>query len=77
MRTVRVSWKIIGLAGLAGVAATGVIVARKRRVHRDYDSDELRQRLHERLVDASNRGQRPTEPGDPQHDPDQDAPRSA
>jgi len=28
MRPVRASWKIIGLAGLAGVAATGVIVVR-------------------------------------------------
>jgi hypothetical protein len=62
MRPVRASWKIIGLAGLAGVAATGVIVARKRRVHRHYDSDELRQRLHERLAEASNSGQSPLEP---------------
>ncbi len=60
--TVRASWKIIGLAGLAGVAATGVIVARKRRVHRDYDSDELRQRLHERLTEASNGGESSVEP---------------
>jgi hypothetical protein len=57
MRPMRASWKIIGLAGLAGVAATGVIVARKRRAHRHYDSDELRQRLHERLAEASNGGQ--------------------
>ncbi len=56
MGPVRVSWKIIGLAGLAGVAATGAIVARKRRVQRHYDSDELRQRLHERLAEASSRG---------------------
>jgi len=52
---VRVPWKIIGLAGLAGVAATGVVVARKRRVQRPYDSDELRQRLHERLAEAADR----------------------
>ena len=56
MGPVRVSWKIIGLAGLAGVAATGAIVARKRRVQRHYDSDELRRRLHERLTEASSRG---------------------
>jgi hypothetical protein len=62
MRTVRASWKMIGFAGLAGVAATGVIVARKRRVHRQYDSDELRQRLHERLAEASNSGQSWPEP---------------
>jgi hypothetical protein len=60
MRPVRVSWKIIGLAGLAGVAATGVIVARKRRDHRDYDPGELRQRLHERLAEASHRDDEPT-----------------
>ena len=53
----RLPWKIIGLAGLAGVAATGVVVARKRRVHRDYDGEELRQRLHERLAEAADRGQ--------------------
>ncbi len=42
-------WKLLGLAGIAGVAATGVVVARKRRDHVDYDPDELRDRLHERL----------------------------
>ncbi len=42
-------WKLVGLAGLAGVTATGVAVARRRREHRDYDADELRARLHERL----------------------------
>jgi hypothetical protein len=49
---VRVPWKLIGAAGLAGVAATGVVVARRRRAHRDYDPDELRARLHERLAEA-------------------------
>jgi hypothetical protein len=49
----RPSWKIIGLAGLAGVAATGVLVARKRRAQREYDPDELRERLHRRLAEAS------------------------
>lgn len=54
MRPMRLSWKIIGLAGLAGVAASGVIVARKHRTHRHYDPDELRERLHHRLAEASN-----------------------
>jgi len=45
----RIPWKLIGLAGLAGVAATGVVVARRRRAHRNYDADELRERLHRRL----------------------------
>jgi hypothetical protein len=49
----RPPWKIIGLAGLAGVAASGVLVARNRRAPRDYDPDELRERLHRRLADAS------------------------
>jgi hypothetical protein len=48
----RVPWKLVGLAGFAGVAATGVVVARKRRAHRDYDPDELRDRLHRRLAEV-------------------------
>ena len=47
----RVPWKLIGVAGLAGVAATGVVLARKRRAQRDYDPDELRERLHRRLAE--------------------------
>jgi hypothetical protein len=49
---VNVPWKLLGVAGLAGVAATGVVVARKRRAHRDYDHEELRERLHRRLAEA-------------------------
>jgi hypothetical protein len=49
---VRVPWKLIGVAGLAGVAATGVVVARRRRAQHDYDPAELRARLHERLAEA-------------------------
>lgn len=45
-------WKLLGLAGLAGVAATGVVVARRRREHVEYDPDELRARLHARLDEA-------------------------
>jgi hypothetical protein len=47
-----VPWKLVGLAGIAGVAATGVVVARKRRAQRDYDPDVLRARLRDRLADA-------------------------
>jgi hypothetical protein len=50
---VRVPWKLIGVAGLAGVAATGVVVARKRRAQHDYDPDELRDRLHRRLAEIA------------------------
>lgn len=54
----RPPWKIIGLAGAAGVAATGVLVARRRRGHTDLEPDELRERLHERLAEA---GAKPTD----------------
>ena len=50
----RPSWKVIGLAGVAGVAATGVIVVRRRREQTEYDPDELRDRLHDRLRQAGN-----------------------
>ena len=53
----RPSWKLIGLAGLAGVAATGVVVARKRRAQRDYDPHELRERLHRRLAETADDGE--------------------
>jgi hypothetical protein len=56
----RIPWKLVGLAGLAGVAATGVVVARKRREQRDYEPDELRARLHERLADSTAQGDGPT-----------------
>jgi hypothetical protein len=52
----RPRWKLIGLAGIASVAATGVVIARKRRARRDYDPDELRERLHRRLAEASTSG---------------------
>ena len=45
-------WKLIGVAGLAGVAASGVVVARRRRARGDLDPDELRVRLHRRLAEA-------------------------
>ena len=48
----RIPWKLVGLAGLAGVAATGAVVARNRRLQREYDPDELRDRLHRRLAEA-------------------------
>ena len=42
-------WKLVGLAALAGVAATGVVVVRAERKRRSYTPEEIRQRLHERL----------------------------
>ena len=43
----------MGLAGLAGVAATGVVVARAERRRRAYTPDEVRQRLHQRVAEAA------------------------
>ena len=45
-------WKILGLAGVAGVAATGVIIARDQRQRAQLTPDEVRARLHERLAEA-------------------------
>lgn len=45
-------WKWLGLAGVAGVAATGVVVARDQRRRAQVTPDEVRARLHERLASA-------------------------
>lgn len=55
----RPPWKVIGVAGLAGVAATGVVIARRRREPADVAPDELRARLHGRLAEVP----RPEEAG--------------
>jgi hypothetical protein len=52
----RVPWKLVGLAGVAGVAATGVVLVRKHRAQREYDPDDLRERLHSRLSEVSRHG---------------------
>jgi len=59
----RVPWKLVGLAGVAGVAATGAVVAKRRRDARpDVEPDELRARLHERLATVESLPeQRPSE----------------
>ena len=43
----------MGLAGLAGVAATGVVVARAERKRRAYTPAEVRARLHQRVAEAA------------------------
>lgn len=48
----RPRWKLLGLAGVAGVTATGVVVARKRRAHVELAPDELRERLRARLAEV-------------------------
>ena len=57
------TWKLLGVAGLAGVTATGVVVARRRRAQTQYDPDELRARLRERLAEV------PRPQGPPQERP--------
>jgi hypothetical protein len=45
-------WKLIGLAGVAGVVAGGVLVARDQRKRNSYTPDDIRARLHQRLAEA-------------------------
>jgi hypothetical protein len=54
-------WKILGVAGLAGVAATGAAVARAERKRRAYTPDEIRTRLHDRVAEADQTTEQPTE----------------
>jgi hypothetical protein len=49
-------WKVLGLAGFVGLAATGVVIARAERRRRAYTSEEIRARLHARLAQASGTG---------------------
>ncbi|MGA8330574.1 MAG: hypothetical protein WB777_14910 [Mycobacterium sp.] len=49
MRTV---WKLLGLAGVVGVAAGGALVVRDQRRRRAYTPNEIRDRLHQRLAEA-------------------------
>ncbi len=46
-------WKALGLAGLAGVAATGAIIARDQRKRTHLEPADIRARLHDRLADAT------------------------
>jgi len=45
-------WKALGVAGFAGVAATGVLIARAERRHPAYSRQEIRERLHARFAEA-------------------------
>lgn len=42
-------WKWVGLAGVAGVVAGGVLVARDQRRRKAYSPEDIRARLHQRL----------------------------
>ncbi len=48
----KLGWKLVGLAGVAGVTATGVIIARDQRQRAELTPEEIRARLHGRLADA-------------------------
>jgi hypothetical protein len=52
-------WKWVGLAGLAGVAATGVVIARDQRQRTQMTPDDVRARLHERLEKSAQEGTEP------------------
>ena len=43
----------MGLAGLAGVAATGAVVVRAERKRRAYTPEQVRNRLHQRVAEAA------------------------
>ena len=46
-------WKIVGLAGVVGVVATGAVIAqRRRRQYQDYEPDEVRDQLAARFAEA-------------------------
>jgi hypothetical protein len=57
-------WRIVGLAGFAGVAATGVVIARAERQRRAYTPEQVRERLHARLAEApeTSLGDQPPDP---------------
>jgi len=52
-------WKVIGLAGLAGVTAGGVAVVRSERRRRAYTPDDVRARLHDRVAEIAAAGDAP------------------
>jgi hypothetical protein len=50
----REMWKWVGLAGVAGVVAGGVLVARDQRRRNSYTPEDIRARLHQRVAEAGN-----------------------
>ncbi|SUA73397.1 Uncharacterised protein [Nocardia otitidiscaviarum] len=52
----------MGLAGAAGVVATGVVIVRAERRRRAYTPDQVREQLHIRYVQATAAEQPPTVP---------------
>ena len=56
-------WKLLGMAGVAGVAATGAVIARDQRHRNAYSADEVRARIHERAEEALVADESPADPG--------------
>ena len=54
-------WKILGLAGLAGVTATGVVIARDERRRAQLTPQQVRDRLHQRLAEIEQGSDAPGE----------------
>ncbi|WP_024287450.1 hypothetical protein [Cellulomonas sp. KRMCY2] len=46
-------WKVLGVAGFAGVAATGVLIARDERRRLAYTPQEVRERLRARHAEVA------------------------
>jgi hypothetical protein len=46
-------WKLIGLASVVGVTATGVVIARAERRRRAYTPEEVHDRLRTRYAEAT------------------------
>ncbi|WP_143099720.1 hypothetical protein [Nocardioides psychrotolerans] len=47
-------WKVLGIAGLTGVAASGAIIAREQRKRAQVTPEDVRRQLHQRLADLEN-----------------------
>lgn len=48
-------FKVVGAAGVVGVAATGILAARTERRRQAYEPDEIRERLHQRYARLQSR----------------------
>jgi hypothetical protein len=47
------AWKLLGLAGLAGVAASGAVLVRNERQRRTHTPEDVRARLHARAAELA------------------------
>jgi len=46
-------WKLIGLAGVAGVVATGAVITRQERQRRAYTPEQVHERLRTRHAEVA------------------------